>query len=76
MIIKDYSHKMGAHCESGTITSLLNHGGLTLTEPLVFGIASGIFFGYFHKMKAFAFPTSIVRNNPGQMRTNIEKRLG
>lgn len=67
---------MAAHCESGTITSLLNHGGLSITEPLVFGIASGIFFGYFHKMKSFPFPTFIVRNKPGQMRTNIEKRLG
>jgi hypothetical protein len=67
---------MSAHCESGTITSLLNHGGLNITEPLVFGIASGIFFGYFHKMKSFAFPTFIVRNKPGQMRINIEKRIG
>ncbi len=76
MIVQNFNHKMAAHCESGTITSLLNHGGLAITEPLVFGIASGIFFGYFHKMKAFAFPTFIVRNKPGQMRTNIEKRLG
>jgi hypothetical protein len=76
MIVKNFNHKMAAHCESGTITSLLNHGGLDITEPMVFGIASGIFFGYFHKMKSFAFPTFIVRNKPGQMRTNIEKRLG
>ena len=74
MIIQNFNHKMAAHCESGTITSLLNHGGLSITEPLVFGIASGIFFGYFHKMKSFPFPTFIVRNKPGQMRTNFEKR--
>jgi hypothetical protein len=67
---------MAAHCESGTLTSLLQHGGLEITEPLVFGIANGIFFGYFHKMKSFAFPTFIVRSKPGQMRKNIEKRLG
>ena len=76
MIIENFNHKMAAHCESGTLTSLLNHGGLNITEPLVFGISSGIFFGYFHKMKSFAFPTFIVRNKPGQMRTNLEKRLG
>ncbi|MDP1621586.1 MAG: BtrH N-terminal domain-containing protein [Bacteroidales bacterium] len=76
MIIQNFNHKMAAHCESGTITSLLNHGGLNITEPMVFGIASGIFFGYFHKMKSFAFPTFIVRNKPGKMRSNIEKRLG
>ena len=76
MIVQNFSHKMAAHCESGTITALLNHGGLNITEPMVFGIASGIFFGYFHKMKSFAFPTFIMRNKPGQMRTNLEKRLG
>ncbi len=76
MIVQNFNHRMAAHCESGAIASLLNHGGLQLTEPLVFGIASGIFFGYFHKMKSFAFPTFIVRNKPGQMRTNIEKRTG
>ncbi len=72
----NFTHKMAAHCESGTITSLLNHAGLNISEPLVFGISSGIFFGYFHKMKSFPFPTFIVRNKPGQMRRNIEKRLG
>ena len=76
MSIIAYNHKMAAHCESGTITSLLNNRGLDITEALVFGISSGIFFGYFHKMKSFTFPTFIVRNKPGQMRTNLSKRLG
>jgi len=71
-----FNHKMGAHCESGTVASLLNHAGLEITEPMVFGIASGIFFGYFHKHKAFTFPVFIVRNRPGEMRKNIRKRLG
>lgn len=72
----DYKHKMAAHCESGAVTSLLNNAGLEITEPLVFGISSGIFFGYFHKMKSFTFPTFIVRNRPGSIRTNLAKRLG
>ncbi len=71
-----YRHKMAAHCESGSITSLLNNAGLEITEPMVFGISSGIFFGYFHKMKSFPFPTFIVRNKPGQMRENLSKRIG
>jgi len=76
MSIIAYNHKMAAHCESGTVTSLLNNQGLEITEALVFGISSGIFFGYFHKMKSFTFPTFIVRNKPGQMRSNLSKRLG
>ena len=71
-----YKHKMAAHCESGAVTSLLNNAGLEITEPLVFGISSGIFFGYFHKIKSFAFPTFIVRNKPGSIRINLAKRLG
>jgi hypothetical protein len=67
---------MAAHCESGAVTSLLNNAGLDITEPLVFGISSGIFFGYFHKMKSFTFPTFIVRNKPGSIRDNLAKRLG
>ena len=76
MIVDHFKHKMAAHCESGTITSLLNHAGQQISEPMVFGISAGLFFGYFHKMKAFPFPTFIVRNKPGQMRKNISKRLG
>ena len=37
MSIIAYNHKMAAHCESGTVTSLLNNRGLEITEALVFG---------------------------------------
>ncbi len=70
-----FTHKMAAHCETGTITSLLNHKGLDITEPMVFGIASGIFFGYFESSN-FPFPTFIVRSKPGSIRTSLSKRLG
>ena len=75
MIEIDFKHKMAAHCETGTVQALLNHGGLDISEAMVFGIASGIFFGYFES-KNFPFPTFIVRNKPGSIRTNISKRLG
>jgi hypothetical protein len=71
----DFEHRMGAHCESGTVASLLNHAGLEITEPLVFGIAGGIFFGYINT-PFFTFPTFIVRNRPGHIRKNVAKRLG
>ena len=66
---------MRAHCETGTITNILNHYGLEITEPMVFGIASGIFFGYF-KSPYFTFPVFIVRSKPGQIRKGIAKQLG
>jgi len=69
-----FNHKMAAHCETGTVTSQLNNGGLDITEAMVFGISSGIFFGYFTG-KQFTFPHFIVRNQPGKIRENMAKRI-
>jgi hypothetical protein len=70
-----FNHKMAAHCETGTVTAQLNNGGLDISEAMVFGISSGIFFGYFTG-KNFPFPHFIVRNKPGLTRENIAKRIG
>jgi hypothetical protein len=75
MIRIPFQHKMAAHCETGSLTASLNHAGLDITEPMVFGIGSGIFFGYF-KNRRFPFPIFTVRSRPGEIRKNVAKLLG
>lgn len=70
-----FEHRMAAHCETGTVTALLNHAGMSITEPLVFGISGGIFFGYL-KSADFPFPMFILRSRPGNIRKKVAKRLG
>jgi hypothetical protein len=70
-----FNHKMAAHCESGAVTAQLNHAGLTISEPMVFGISGALFFGYF-KLPTLDFPTFVLRNQPGKIRTAVQKRLG
>mgnify|MGYP001443749106 CR=1 FL=1 len=70
-----FEHRMSAHCETGTLSSQLAFHGMNMTESMIFGIGSGIFFGYFNNSR-FAFPTFIVRNKPGQIRKNLSKRAG
>lgn len=70
-----FEHRMAAHCETGTVTALLTHAGMSITEPLVFGISGGIFFGYI-KSADLPFPMFILRSRPGNIRTKIAKRLG
>ncbi len=70
----DFEHNMAAHCETGTLTALLRYKGFDITEPLIFGIANGIFFGYLESSN-FPFPMFIVRSRPGQVRENISRRL-
>jgi hypothetical protein len=70
-----FKHSMAAHCESGTVTNLVNHHGLVISEPLVFGIASGIFFGYM-KTPMRDFPVVFSRIRPGKILENFTKRTG
>ena len=70
-----FDHKMAAHCETGTISAILNNKGMTVTEPMVFGIAGGIFFAYLD-VREFTFPQFVTRSKPGEIRKNITKRLG
>jgi hypothetical protein len=66
---------MAAHCESGTVTNLVNHHGLKVSEPLVFGISSGIFFGYM-KTPMRDFPMVFSRIRPGKILENFTSRTG
>ena len=51
-IDKDFIHRTGVHCESTVTSSLLFNYGIEASEPLVFGMGSGIFFGYFSYIKS------------------------
>jgi hypothetical protein len=75
MSIIPFRHSMAAHCESGTIAALLNHHGMVISEPMVFGIASGIFFAYL-KPPMMDFPMFVTRSLPGKIRTRFAKRTG
>lgn len=70
-----FRHEMAAHCESGATTALLNHAGLKISEPLVFGISAGIFFAYL-KIPSMHFPVFAMRSRPGDIRRNTAKHLG
>jgi len=71
-----FIHRQSAHCESGTTAGLLSHYGLNASEPLVFGIGAGIFFGYFPFIKVYGSPFITYRNTPGKILKSTAKRLG
>jgi hypothetical protein len=62
----DFQHTQAAHCENGVTTSLLRHHGVNqITEPLAFGIGSGLFFIYIPFMKINNGPAIAFRTQPG-----------
>jgi hypothetical protein len=75
MSVIPFRHTMAAHCESGALAALLNHRGMNISEPMLFGIGAGIFFAYL-RLPALKFPIFAVRSRPGSLRGNIARRLG
>ncbi len=55
MIIKDFKPFSGVHCESTATGNLLQHIGIEISEPMIFGLMEGIGYGYF-SFKTMPFP--------------------
>jgi hypothetical protein len=75
-MIIDFEHKMAAHCENGTTANLLRQQGITLSEPMVFGIGSGCFFSYMPFYKISGMPVISFRNVPGIIFRRCTTKLG
>src|SRR5579864_6697049 len=61
-----FEHLQAAHCENGVTASLLRTVGVTrITEPLAFGIGSGLFFVYIPFLTVNNGPAFAFRTMPG-----------
>jgi len=61
-----FEHIQSAHCENGVTTNLLRFIGVnSITEPLAFGIGSGLFFIYIPFLKISNGPAIAFRTMPG-----------
>jgi hypothetical protein len=73
----DFKHTQAAHCENGVTTSLLRHHGVNqITEPLAFGIGSGLFYIYIPFMVINNGPAIAFRTQPGLIFKRTCKALG
>ena len=59
-----FQHRQSAHCESGVMASLLSHAGLPMSEPMAFGLASGLAFAYLPIVKLSGMPLIAYRMPP------------
>jgi hypothetical protein len=71
-----FEHVHAAHCESGAFAALLRHSGLKLSEAMVFGIGSGLFFLYLPFLKIYGLPLISYRDRPNAIIARGARRLG
>ena len=72
----EFQHNQSAHCENGVASNLLNYYGLKLSEPMIFGIGSGLLFFYFPWLKVNQAPAISYRTMPGHIFSKVARRLG
>lgn len=74
---RNFQHLQSAHCENGVTTNLLKHVGIqNISEPLAFGIGSGLFFIYIPLLKVNNGPAFAFRTMPGLIFKRTCKALG
>lgn len=71
-----FEHTQAAHCENGVASNLLKHQGIPISEPMAFGIGSGLFFVYLPFVKVNHAPAISYRPLPGLIFNRLAKRLG
>lgn len=72
----DFQHKQSAHCENGVISNLVAHHGVSISEPMAFGIGSGLFFTYLPFIQVNFAPGFSYRPMPGAIFNRMARRLG
>jgi len=73
---KPFIHQHCAHCETGVTAALFRDKGVEISEPMVLGIGSGIFFGHLPFVKWVGLPISTYRSQPGAVFRKAAQRLG
>ncbi len=72
----EFEHRPSAHCENGVICNILRFYGFELSEPMVFGLAYGLFFSYMPFITLAGQPVTSFRTFPGALFSRVAKSLG
>ncbi|MGV0756936.1 BtrH N-terminal domain-containing protein [Empedobacter brevis] len=74
--LTDFKHFQSAHCENGVASNLLKNKGIDVSEPMIFGIGSGLFFVFLPFLKVNHAPAISYRPMPGMIFNRAAKNLG
>lgn len=73
---QNFQHTHSAHCETGVASLLLKHQGLNISEPMAFGLGSGMTFAYLPMVKISGMPLIAYRNPPKSIIKKATKQMG
>lgn len=74
VIVADYPHRKGEHCASTAMRNLLSFHGLSLSEGMVFGLASGL--GFFYLANDELSPTRMFHGRTATLEVDFGANTG
>ena len=67
----DFIHKPSGHCENGVVSNLLRFYGINLSEAMVFGLGSGLFFAHMPFIRLHGMAVTSFRPLPGEIFSRV-----
>lgn len=71
-----YDHFPAEHCETGAIRNLLHFYGCEMSEAMIFGIGSGLFFIHVPFLRHEKLPLTMFRTTPVSIFKNVARITG
>ena len=75
MMIENYPNGRRHHCESGTLVNMMEYYGYKISEPMAFGIGSGIYLMYFPLLRLKESTLLVMRSRPSCIIRHFAKRM-
>lgn len=72
----DFNHRPSGHCENGVVSNLLGFYGVNISEAMVFGLGSGLFFAHMPFIKLHGMAVTSFRPLPGAIFSRVMSLLG
>lgn len=67
----DFVHKPAGHCENGVVSNLLRFYGVEMSEAMIFGLGSGLFFSHMPFIKMHGMAVTSFRPLPGDIFSRV-----
>lgn len=70
-----FKHRQSAHCETGVASNLFQYHGIEMSEPMIFGLASGLAYAYLPFVKINGLPLMAYRTPPRMILKMLSWRI-
>ena len=74
VVVDSYSHRTGEHCASTALRNLLSHHGVELSEPMIFGLASGL--GFYYLQVESLSPSRMFHGRTASLESDFGRNTG